>query len=249
VEERTEIDVRGGYIVYRVYKYVVYIPFLLLWTLVNFIGVVLVAPVNVRVAGRLFAGAWGRGVLLAVPGRLRVSGIEHLDSLSPFVIVVNHLSLIDIPILYGWLPLDLKWVMKKEVRRIPLIGPGCAMLGHIFLDRGNHDAAVRELQQLKHTLRPGTSILFFPEGTRSRTGQLQPFKLGAFHLARDLELPILPITIVGSDRILHPDTMDLYPGSAEMIIHPPIGREEVRSSSPEALRDRSREIVRSALST
>jgi len=247
VVDRGITDVTGGCIVYRVYKYVVYIPFLLIWTLLNFIGVALIAPLNARVAGRLFGGAWGRGLLLAVPGRLRVSGIENLQSDASFVIVANHLSLIDIPILYGWLPLNLKWVMKKEVRTIPLIGFGSAMLGHIFLDRSDHEAAVRELQRLESTLGPGTSILFFPEGTRSRSGRLQAFKLGAFHLARDLKLPILPVTIVGSDGILHPDSMDLFPGSAELIIHPAISSEEVVSSSPEALRDRSREIVRSAL--
>ena len=161
--------------------------------------------------------------------------------------MANHLSLMDIPILYGWLPLDLKWVMKKEVRKIPLIGSGTAMLGHIFLDRSNHDAALRELQHLEKILKPGDSILFFPEGTRSRSGTLQAFKMGAFHMAGDLQVPILPVTIRGSDKILTPDGMDLHPGGAELIIHPAISREEVTSCDPEALRDRAREVIASAL--
>lgn len=232
---------------YRLYKYLIYFPFLGLWTLLNFLGVIVVAPFSPRVASRVFAGAWGRGLVRAVPCRLSISGIENIALGTPYVIVVNHLSLMDIPILYGWLPLDLKWVMKKEVRNIPLIGSGTAMLGHIFLDRSDHDAALRQLQQLKEHLQPGTSILFFPEGTRSRSGQLQAFKLGAFHMAADLQLPILPITVRGSDRILTPDGMNLHPGSAEVVIHPPISGEEVAASGPERLRDRAREIIAGAL--
>ena len=110
-------------------------PFLLLWTLVHFLGVVVVAPFSPRAASRWFGGMWGRGLLRAVPARVRVSGLENIDPSVPYIIVANHLSLIDIPTLYGWLPLDLKWIMKKEVRRIPLIGAATAMMGHIFLDR------------------------------------------------------------------------------------------------------------------
>ncbi|MCB1848229.1 MAG: 1-acyl-sn-glycerol-3-phosphate acyltransferase [Halieaceae bacterium] len=232
---------------YTVYKYVIYIPWLLLWTLVNFLGVVLVAPFSQQRASRWFGGMWGRGLLRAVPARLRIVGERDFDRRQPYIVVSNHLSLMDIPILYGWLDLDLKWVMKKELRKVPMIGGGCAMLGHIFLDRGNHQAAVEELQQVKDRLLPGTSILFFPEGTRSRSGELQAFKLGAFRMARDIDLPILPITLKGADRILPPDNIQLRPGTATMIIHPPIPVEEVRANEPEALRDLARAIIAAGL--
>ena len=137
--------------------------------------------------------------------------------------------------------------MKKEVRKIPVIGIGCAMLGHIFLDRQNPEVAIQQLQDVKKELTPGTSILFFPEGTRSRDGYLQAFKMGAFRMAQDLEIPVLPITMLGTDRILTPDGMELYPGSAGLVIHPPISVEEVMSSEPEALRDRARQIIASRL--
>jgi 1-acyl-sn-glycerol-3-phosphate acyltransferase len=232
---------------YPCYKYLVYIPFVIIWTLLNFLGVVVVAPFSPRKASRWFGGLWGRGLVRAIPARLHITGLDHLDPAKSYILVANHLSLMDIPILYGWLPLDLKWIMKKEVRNIPVIGIGTAMLGHIFLDRSNHDAAIRELQQLKAHLQPGTSILFFPEGTRSRDGRLHAFKMGAFHLARDLDIPLLPISIRGTDALLTPDGMDLHPGTAEMSIHPAIPVEEVRASSGEQLRDRARNIIASKL--
>jgi 1-acyl-sn-glycerol-3-phosphate acyltransferase len=232
---------------YAIYKYLFYIPWLLLWTLVNFLGVVLVAPFSQQRASRWFGGMWGRGLLRAVPARLRIIGERDFDRRQPYIVVANHLSLMDIPILYGWLDLDLKWVMKKELRKVPMIGAGCALLGHIFLDRGNHRAAVEQLQQVKDRLLPGTSILFFPEGTRSRSGELQAFKMGAFRMARDIDLPILPVTIMGAERILPPDNIKLRPGTATMIIHPPIPIEEVRATEPEALRDRARAIIAAVL--
>lgn len=207
----------------------------------------MVVPFSARLASRWFGGLWGRGLLYGVPARLIVSGREHVSPKKPYVVVVNHLSLMDIPILYGWLPLDFIWIMKKEVRKIPVIGIGTALLGHVFLDRCNHEAALRELEKLREHLPQGTSILFFPEGTRSRDGQLQEFKMGAFKIADDLQLPVLPITLLGTDQLLTPDGMDLHPGTAQMIIHPPIEIDDVRTLSVEELRDRSRAMIANAL--
>lgn len=232
---------------YSVYKFLFYIPFLVVWTVLNFIGVVFVSPFSPRHASRWFARLWGRGLTAAVPARVKLTGTENIDPGSAYIIVANHLSIVDITVLYGYLKLDLKWIMKKEVRRIPVIGIGCVMLGHIFLDRQNSQVAIRQLQDVKKELTPGTSILFFPEGTRSRDGNLQAFKMGAFKMAQDLEIPILPITIIGTDEILTPDGMELYPGSARMILHPPIGTEEVMAMSPERLRDTARAVIASEL--
>mgnify|MGYP001035204009 CR=1 FL=1 len=232
---------------YPLYKYLVYIPFVAIWTGANFLGVVAVAPFSARLASRWFGGMWGRGLLYAIPGGLKLRAAPSFDPKKSYVIASNHLSLIDIPVLYGWLDLDLKWVMKKEVRNIPVIGIGCALLGHIFIDRANREAAIATLQKFRSNLAPGTSVLFFPEGTRSRDGDLHAFKMGAFHMARDLELPILPVTIRGTAAILPPDGIDLCPGKAEMILHPPISEAQVRSTSAEALRDMTREIIAAPL--
>lgn len=232
---------------YQIYKIFIYIPWLALWTVCNFLGVVVVAPFSPRRAGRWFGRLWGRGLMYGVPARTVVSGGEQISPRDSYVLVANHLSLMDIPLLYGWLPLDFIWIMKKEVRRIPIIGISSAMLGHVFIDRSNHEAALRELRQLRDTLPPGASILFFPEGTRSRDSELHAFKMGAFNMARELQLPIVPISLVGTNRILSPDGTDLHPGAARLIIHPPITAEEVCAASAEELRDRARAVISSSL--
>jgi 1-acyl-sn-glycerol-3-phosphate acyltransferase len=232
---------------YPLYKYVIYIPWLLLWTATNFMGVVLVAPFSRRYASRWFGRLWGRGLMYLVPARIGVLGKDELDSSQPYIVVSNHLSLTDIPVLYGWLPLDLKWVVKKELRRVPFIGAGCALMGHIFLDRDNRALAIQQLQQGERELPPGTSVMFFAEGTRSRNGKLQAFKKGPFQMAKDLQIAILPITLCKTDNILPPDGMGLRPGVAQMIINPPIPAAMVVSLNCEELRDRARSIIASNL--
>jgi 1-acyl-sn-glycerol-3-phosphate acyltransferase len=151
-----------------------------------------------------------------------VEGRENLDPRRSYVIVSNHQSHYDIFVLYGWLGTDFRWVMKKELRSVPGLGVACARLGHIYIDRSNRQAAMAAIDDAKRSLRPGTSVLFFPEGTRSRDGSLCAFKKGAFHMAIDLGLPILPVTILGTRRILPPDSTDLKPGRARLVFHPPV---------------------------
>ena len=232
---------------YQIYKFVFYVPWVLFWTAINFFGVVLLAPFSPRLASRWFAGAWGRGLLRLVPASLSVEGEQHLTEAPSFIVVSNHASLFDIPVLYGWLKLDLKWVMKKELRKVPFIGTGCALMGHIFLDRSDREIAIRQLEEAADKLQPGTSIIFFPEGTRSRDGQLKSFKIGAFQMAKDLQFPILPVVVKHTASIMPPDGIDLQPGRAEMVILEPIEVEQVIAASSEQLRDRARESIAAEL--
>jgi 1-acyl-sn-glycerol-3-phosphate acyltransferase len=118
--------------------------------------------------------------------------------------------------------IDIKWVMKKELRKIPGIGFGSAKVGHIFLDRSNKRAAIESLVIAKKKLVNGTSVVMFPEGTRSDTGVPGNFKRGAFKLAFDLSLPILPVSLINTRKVLPNNTLNLFPGKVKMIIHKPI---------------------------
>ena len=142
-------------------------------------------------------------------------------SISPsYVVVANHQSMADIPVVHGFLGLKIKWIMKKELGTIPIFGLACRKLGCILIDRSNHDAAIKSIRKARRNLAQDASVLFFPEGTRSRDGVVMPFKKGAFRFAMASGLPILPITIKDTMVILPPDSLDLFPGTAHIIIHP-----------------------------
>lgn len=232
---------------FQFYKFIIYGPLLVLVT--GFCGllVLVVALVSPLHASRWVARIWARILYKSTLSSLDIEGLETLDTRRSYVVVSNHLSQFDIPVLYGWLPLDLKWVMKKELRQVPVIGVACAAMGHIFLDRRNSEESFRVLQEVKSNLNSDISILFFPEGTRSRNGEMQPFKIGAFMMAKDLDIAVLPITVQDTNTILPPDGIDLRPGHARMIIHPPIEVDVVRALSAGELRDRARAVIAAPL--
>ncbi len=220
--------------VYSFYKWLVVIPILGLSTFICGMSVVaLVWFVRPKILAKVFAQSWARINSWATPMLVTVKGRHHIDPAQSYIIVCNHQSQYDIFVLYGWLNIDFKWVMKQELRNIPVIGIACERLGHIYVDRSNREAALASIEAAKSRITDGTSVLFFPEGTRSRDGQLKRFKKGAFHVALDLQLPLLPVTINGTRQILPSDTLDLFPGRATMTIHAPIDvkgyrREDVR---------------------
>ena len=211
------------HIMYQPYKWLIFMPYLAVSTLFfGSLAVLLVHITTPRVTSFVCGTIWARLNSYLTPMLVKVSGRDNIDKTQSYVIVCNHQSQYDIFVLYGWLGVDFKWVMKQELRKVPGIGIGCEKVGHIFIDRSNHERAMASLQSAKEKVVNGTSVLFFPEGTRSRDGSLGSFKKGAFKMAIDLGLPVLPITIVGTKNILPSDTIDLFPGRAHMIIHKPI---------------------------
>lgn len=232
---------------YQPYKWLIGIPFMLLNTVLMGGFCLLLCMINGRLAGRWAARPWARLNMLATPASVKISGENNLVPGQSYVVVSNHLSLVDIFVLYGWLNLDLKWVMKKELRTVPVIGPCCAAMGHIFIDRSDRKAAMQTLLAAKDSFTEGESVLFFPEGTRSRGGVMLPFKAGAFVMAKDLGLPILPVTIDGSHKILPSDTLDFSPGSVEMIIHPAISAEVVANSEVEEIMAKAQGVISAGL--
>lgn len=235
-------------ILYQPYKWLIFAPYLAVSTL--FFGsltVVLAVVTNPRITSFICGTVWSRLNGYLTPIRVRVTGRGNIDPTQSYVIVANHQSQYDIFVLYGWLGIDFKWVMKQELRKVPGIGIGCEKVGHIFIDRSNHEKAVASLRAAKEKIVNGTSVIFFPEGTRSRDGSLGVFKKGAFKMALDLRLPILPITIVGTRDILPTDTVDLFPGCARMIIHKPIDIAGYTDDNLDELVDRARGVIESGL--
>ena len=213
------------------YSWLIFVPLMVATTvLAGLICLLLIPFLPAEKVSKLSAIPWAKLCLLYSGVRVEVHGRHHLLPGQSYVIVANHLSQFDIFVLYGYLGVDFRWVMKHELRKIPVIGICCEKLGHVFINRDNTEAAIASLNEARARLANGASVLFFPEGTRSRDGQLKPFKKGAFKMAQDLQLPVLPVTLTGTFEILPPGTARLRPGQhAQITLHPaisPLGHSE-----------------------
>ncbi|MEA3471091.1 MAG: lysophospholipid acyltransferase family protein [Thermodesulfobacteriota bacterium] len=166
---------------------------------------------------------------------MSVCGDEFIDENQPYIVMANHQSQYDVLALIGYLPLPLKWVMKIELRKIPIFGIACEKVGHIYIDRGNSKKAQKSLKAAGEKIRAGSSVVFFPEGTRSPDGKLQPFKKGGFVMALEAKVPILPVTVVGGRKILPKKSLRILPGNMKIIMHEPIPVNEYTYETKERL--------------
>jgi len=210
-------------------------------------AVMLSSFVSQRV-GSYFGGViWSRIFAFFTPMIVSVEGRGNIRKNTSYVVISNHQSIYDIFLIYGWLGIDIKWVMKKEARKIPGVGFGSRKVGHIFLDRSNSRVALESLNEAKKRLVNGTSVVFFPEGTRSVSGELGIFKRGAFKIAIDLGLPLLPLTVTGTKEILPTGALNILPGKVKLIIHEPIDIKGYNEENIQELMRHAKEIIGSAL--
>ncbi len=169
-----------------------------------------------------FAHAWARMILKTAMVRVRVEGLDHIHPGQTAIYAANHLSALDIPVLYARLPVQFRIMAKKELFRYPFLGWHLKRSGQIPIDAGDARASLRSLTHASESLRHGTPLVVFPEGGRSATGQLQEFMGGASYVAIRAQAPIVPIAIVGTDGVLPMNSFHLLPGEVEMIIGEPI---------------------------
>lgn len=160
--------------------------------------------------------------LLLIP--VRVEGREHIDHRTSYVFVANHQGQMDIFLIYGYLGRNFKWMMKKALRRIPLVGYACEKAGFVFVDKSGPKKIQETYDQARHVLQDGTSLVVFPEGARTYTGRMAPFRKGAFQLAAELQLPIVPLTIDGSFEVLNRTEgfTFVHRHPMRLVVHPPI---------------------------
>jgi len=170
----------------------------------------------------ILARSWARFTLLCSGARVELRGRENIPD-GPAVYMANHVSHFDVFAILGHLDIQFRWTVKKELYTIPLLGLAMRRAGYIMIDRSNHEKAVRSLKTAAEKIRNGTSIVIFPEGTRSCDGRLQyPFKKGGFHLAMESGVPIVPITVVGSHEVLPKHGKRVKPGTITMNVGRPI---------------------------
>lgn len=179
--------------------------------------------------------AWAKVVQWLTPMPVKVVGRENIAKGQSYVIVANHQSAYDIIMVYGSMPIDFRWIMKKELRDVPLLGFACEKCGHIFLDRSSARGAWRSIQKAKEILTGGTSVVIFPEGHRSGRPQMNNFKHGAFRMAFELGLPMLPVSIKDTCRIMPSGLGSMLPGRATLTIHEPIDVHEYEGRREELI--------------
>ena len=172
--------------------------------------------------GHACARFWSRGLLSAARIRLAVDGLEQVPMDGPVVYMGNHQGNFDINALSLAIPRQFSWIAKEELFRYPIFGAAMRRAGYIPLDRSDGRKALKSIKQAADRIASGTSVVIFPEGTRTVDGSLLPFKRGAFILAAKAGVPIVPFTINGSRAINPRNRMELYPGTIRVSFSAPI---------------------------
>ena len=232
---------------WHLYRWLVIVPFLMLSTLVLGMTIILMCFVGLGRHTNAVASLWARVNARVTLMRVRIEGKENLQPGQSYVLAANHLSLVDIYVLYGFTGLDIRWVMKQELRRVPVLGLACDLMGHIYVNRANPDAARASLNAARERISNGVCVVFFPEGTRSRTRELRQFKKGAFRMANDLGIPVVPISIHDTNKVLPSDTLDWRPGKVKLRFHEPMPADNLDATAITQLAVKTREVIVTAL--
>ncbi len=233
-------------LLYFPYVLLVYAPYMAVSTFFMGILAVGIALVSPRVAFHC-GTVWSWLLCLMNFTRVTVRGRENADPDGSYIIMSNHQSHFDVLAFYGHWGRQFRWVIKEELRRAPGLGWYCSAGGHLFVDRSSRERAIASLRAARPLLEGGTSVMIFPEGTRSRDGRLQDFKKGGFMMALDLGLPILPVTISGSRDVLPRGTVRMMPGKVEIKVHPPVDPADYGVERRDELMARVRELIESGL--
>ena len=188
---------------YYIYQLIVFVPLGILATIIT----ALVVAIGCSIGNGHFWGyypghLWGRVMLWLLLLPVKVEGSKHLEKDQSYVFVSNHQGAFDIFLIYGYLGRNFKWMMKQSLRKMPFVGWACAKSHQIFVDKRGASKIKKTYDDARRTLQGGTSVTVFPEGSRTFTGHMGSFKKGAFALADELQLPVVPMTINGSFNVM-----------------------------------------------
>ena len=166
---------------------------------------------------------WARAIMWASGARVEVEGLENIRPGDSYIIVSNHQGNMDIPLLIAELPIPMTIIAKTELFRIPLFGQGMRAVGILEIDRSNRQQSFATLRRAAEIIRSEQiAILAFPEGTRSESGRLKPFKKGPFVLAIQSQIPLLPVSVSGTFPMMPKHTLKIQPGPVKLVVHPPV---------------------------
>ena len=235
---------------YRTDQFLVAAPILLLATTLTAIVTILGCTLGkAHFWGYYPAMIWSRLMCWLMLLPVRVEGRENLQAHTSYVFVANHQGPYDIFLIYGFLGRNFKWMMKKSLGQLPLIGRACRSAGHIMVDKSGPRGIQHTCEQGRRVLHSGTSLVVFPEGARTFTGHMGVFRRGAFQLADELQMSVVPITINGSFDVLSRQQgftfLTWHP--LRLTIHPAIAPQESGHDDVQHLMQQSYDTIMSAL--
>lgn len=210
-------------LLYRIYQVLVMVPILLVTTLVAAIITMIGCCLG---GGDIFgywpAHIWARIFCVLSFVRVKVTGRENINPDTSYVFVANHQGAYDIFSIYGYLNHNFRWMMKIGLMKIPVVGASCAAAGHIFVDNSSATAIRRTMAKAESSLKGGMSLVVFPEGSRTFTGKMGRFHKGAFQLAMEFRLPVVPVTIDGAFDVMPRTAKAPRWGTIRLTIHKPV---------------------------
>jgi 1-acyl-sn-glycerol-3-phosphate acyltransferase len=211
--------IRALYLIYQIF---IALPIMIAVTIIVALATMIGSIFDHRFWGYWPGMIWGRLFYLLFFIPLKVDGKENIKKGQSYVIAPNHQSYWDAFLIYGYIGIKFKWMMKKELGRIPFVGWACYMAGCIFIDRSSRNSAKESIRKAESKLKDGMSVVIFPEGTRSYDGQMGKFKRGAFLISEELGLPILPVTIDGNYDVMSRKAWNVTWHPVHMTIHEPV---------------------------
>lgn len=237
-------------LLYILYTWLFFVPVFLVLTFIT----ALVTIIGCLLGGeKIFAYypgmIWSRLTCYLSLCPIKVTGREHIDRKKSYVFVSNHQGAFDIFLIYGFLGVPIKWVMKASIGKIPFVGAACRAAGFIFVDNSTPKAAAKTVLEAECSLKNGASVVIFPEGSRTYDGKMIRFRKGAYQMAVDQHLSIVPITLNGPFYVLPIHSLNLRRHRMEMIIHPPISTDGMDTSgkSLQQMAEHTREVITTGL--
>lgn len=182
-------------------------------------------------------------ILITAGVKIKIKGTENIAPNTPYVLMSNHQSHFDVLSLFSKIPLRIYFLAKKELMRVPVFGWAMYLMGHVTIDRGDREEAFKSIDRAVEKVRNGTNVVVFPEGTRSPTGELLPFKKGGFVLAIKGGIPILPVGIYGSNKILPKGSIKISSGIIKIAVGKPIDTKAYTLENKELLMTKLREEI------
>lgn len=231
------------------YQWFVFVPILVVSTIITAILVMVGCSLGSKKYWAYVPPKyWSKIICKAALCKIRVRKNDLLNDDNSYIFIANHQGAFDVFLIYGYLNQNIKWVQKHELRKLPFVGKASEIAGHVFVDNSSKKSMIQTIDKAERELEDGTSMVIFPEGARTNDGKMVRFKKGAYIIAEQMKLPIVPLTINGSYDVLKIGSKRMrFLRQMELIVHDPIDTKHLKEEDIASLIDRTYTIIESDL--